>query len=239
MTRSVAPLAHRSALATRLSRLVELDPADVAVLTEAGSAQRHYSARREIMAEGQPIREQRALVSGWGYRQRIVSEGRRQILSFVVPGDLIGVYPQSQPLAAAALLAITELSICPAPTATPGSRLAEAYARSAALDERYLLAQVTRLGRYSAYERLADWLLETYYRLALAGLVVGDRFRLPLTQELIADALGLTSVHVNRTLRAMRHDGLIDLHVGTAFLLDRTRLAKLVDYEPPRVSEDE
>lgn len=228
-----------AALSTRLSRLVLLAAADVQALHQAERDRRCISARQEIVGEAQPIRERRALLSGWACRQRILMDGQRQILSFLLPGDLIGVCHHRNPLAATTIVGVTEMVMCVAPPAEEGSSLAEAYARSAALEERYLVAQITRLGRLNAYERLADWLLETRERLAMVGLSGGDRFALPITQEMLADALGLTSVHVNRTLQAMRRDGLLKLQGGMITLLDRDRLERLVDHKPTRISSDD
>lgn len=230
------PLANPAALSTRMSRLIALDADDLELLTTAERNARRSPARREVIREGEPIRERRALLSGWACRQRILADGRRQILAFLLPGDLIGACQHRHPLASTTLLAVTELVTCPAPAARPGSGLAEAYALSAAHDEHHLMAQITRLGRLSAYERLAEWLLETGDRLALAGLAAPDAFRLPLTQEFLADALGLTPVHVNRTLQAMRRDGLLTLVSGVISFPDRARLERLVGYSAIRVA---
>jgi CRP-like cAMP-binding protein len=238
MNTSKALLPHMAALSTRLSRLVGLDTAEVEALRAAEREQRRSPARRELIAEGEPLRDRRALLSGWACRQRILSDGRRQTLGFLLPGDLIGVCHHSNPLASTSILAITDVIMCPAPTAAPESGLAEAYARSAALEEHYFLSHITRLGRLDASERLADWLLETQERLALVGLPASDQFPLPLTQEMLADALGLTSVHVNRTLQAMRRDDLLTLRGGMISFSDRDRLEKMVDYRPARVSLD-
>jgi CRP-like cAMP-binding protein len=223
---------------SRLSRIAPLNMSDLALLADAERTPRRFPSRREIMHEGDPIREPRALLSGWACHQRILSDGRRQILHFLLPGDLLGLCSHDRPLAATTILAMQEVLTCSLPAAAPATPLAEAYHRSAALEEHYLFAQITRLGRLNAYERLADWLLETTDRLALVGLSSGDRFALPLTQELLGDALGLTSVHLNRTLQAMRRDGLLDLRAGTVTLPDRARLEKIVDYKPPRISAD-
>lgn len=203
-------------VSARLARLAALVPDEVEALQRAERDPRLYAARRELIHEGEPIRDQRALVSGWAYRQRILADGRRQVLGFLLPGDLIEACPQSRPLAAASIMAVTEVHCCFLPVAPQASGLAEAYGHSGALDHHYLLAQITRLGRMDAYERLADWLLEVRERLALVGLATGDQFALPLTQEVLADALGLTSVHVNRTLQALRRDGLLTLRGGVA-----------------------
>ena len=233
MNATIAPKPIQSPLTTRLSHLASLAPAEVEALQIAERDQRRSPARREMIAEGTPIREQRALLSGWACRQRILRDGRRQILSFLLPGDLIGVCHQSNPIAATSILAITDVVTCPAPKASEiGGGLAEAYAVSGALEEHYLLRQVTRLGRLSAHERLADWILEIRERLALAGLCSGNELPIPLTQEILADALGLTSVHVNRTLQGMRRDGLLTSRSGVISLHDRARLEDLVEHRP-------
>ena len=238
MSTSTGPVPAMSPLATRLSALAPLKATELEALNAAERDQRRSPARRELVAEGEPVVGPRAMLSGWACRQRILADGRRQILSFLLPGDLIGACRQTNPLAFTAVLAITEVVTCAVPAAEPGSGLAEAYARSAALEEHQFLAQITRLGRFNAYERLADWFLETGERLAVAGLSAADHFPLPLTQELLADALGLTSVHVNRMLQALRGDGLLTSRGGTISLPDPSRLAKLVDYKPARVSSD-
>ena len=238
MKLSLVSTATTSPLVTRFSHLAPLKASEADALDAAERDRRRYPARREIIAEGAAIREGRALISGWACRQRILSDGRRQILGFLLPGDLIGVCQHSNPIAPTTVLAITELATCSIPPVEAGSALAEAYARSWALDQQYMFAHITRLGRFNAYERLADWFLETRERLALAGLAAADRFPLPLTQELLADALGLTSVHVNRTLQALRRDGMLSTRGGMISLPDRERLERLVDYRPARVSAD-
>jgi CRP-like cAMP-binding protein len=234
----MAAPAYESALLTRLSRLTRLAADQVDALRTAERDQFHVPARRKIIGEGDPIRERRALLSGWACRERILSDGRRQILSFLLPGDLIGMCRHTNPVAPTSIVAITDLVTCPVPAAEPGSGLAEAYARSAALEEYYLLAHVMRLGRLNALERLADWLLEHEERLALAGLSSTDQFAVPLTQEMLADSLGLTSVHVNRTLQAMRRGGLLTMQGGQISLSNRKRLVDLVDFQPARIASD-
>ena len=230
---SSTSLPARSPLVTRLSRLARLTSGELDALQAAERDQHRSLARREMITEGQRIREPRALLSGWACRQRILRDGRRQILSFLLPGDLVGVCRQNNPVAATAILAITDVVTCSLPGADDiGSGLAEAYAVSGAIDEHYLLRNITRLGRLDARERLADWIVEVRERLALAGLCSGNEVSMPLTQELLADALGLTSVHVNRTLQGMRRDGLLTSRGGVISLHDRVRLEDLVEQRP-------
>ena len=226
-----------SPLIVRLDRLGRLDSDEVSALARAERTSRRSAARREIGAEGAPVREQRAILSGWAFRQRILADGSRQILQFLLPGDLIGMGRQENPLAVTSIAAVTEVVTCQVPAAAPGSGLSRAYAMNDAYEEFFLLGQITRLGRLDAMSRMADWLLETHDRLRLAGLCDGDTFAMPLTQEVLADCLGLTSVHVNRTLQAMRRNDLLQGKAGVVTLPDRERLEKMIDYRPVRVSE--
>ena len=107
---------------------------------------------------------------------------------------------------------------------------------SRAIEEAHLLAQITRLGRLSALERIADLFLELYERLSLAGLASNGRFALPLTQEVVADALGLTSVHLSRTLQLARRRGEFEWRDGQVILHDLRQLGRMVGRLPVRVS---
>jgi CRP-like cAMP-binding protein len=95
---------------------------------------------------------------------------------------------------------------------------------------------VTRLGRLNAQERIGDLLLELNERLALAGLADPQGFAMPLTQEMLADALGLTPVHVNRMLQLARREGDIEWRPGRVTLTDVAALAQKVGRAPVRVS---
>jgi len=238
MSTSAAPTLFESIPAIRrLSALAALSPSAVARLRAASAAPRTMRQRREFVTEGEPVHEARIVLSGWACHTHVLRDGRRQVLDFLLPGDLLGVCAQSNPVASASIFAVTEVVTCPAPLprADDGG-LAESYAVSAATSEHYLLRQVTRLGRLNAYERMVDWLMEIHERLALAGLADGGQFSMPLTQELIADTLGLTSVHVNRTLQALRSDGLLTLRSGQVLLPDLCRLEGLIENRPVRVT---
>jgi CRP-like cAMP-binding protein len=234
MTSTADTTVTLSPLATRLSRLARLDAATLAALAQAGREQRRSPPRREMIAEGDVIRKPLAVLSGWAFRQRILSDGRRQIVDFLIPGDLIGLGTHRHPIESPSIVAVTQVVTCVVPDADAGTELAEAYALSAALEKHYLVQHTIRLGRLTAQERLIDWFLEMQGRLTLAGIVSGDAFSVPLTQELLADTLGLTNVHVNRTLQVLRREGLMSAQGGAISLTDRAQLQMMVDHQPPR-----
>ena len=212
------------------------DAAGAASLADAVARAYPVRARRELTSEGRPIAEPRLLLRGWAARVRLLPDGRRQFMSFLLPGDLIGMSAQPQPLAAATVIAVTDVVACRPPSIEETPALAGAYALSAALDEAYLLAQITRLGRLNAQERIADLLLELHERLTRNEMAQGNAFDLPLTQEVLADALGLTSVHVNRMVQQARRDGDLQWKGGRVTLADPAALARKIGRTPTRVS---
>lgn len=234
---SDAALAAPPAALARLAALAPLDGEELATLRAATKDLRRMPARYEILGEGEPIPHAHILLAGWACRTQTLSDGRRQIASLMLPGDLIGMCRHRDPVSVSAVLALTDVVLCRAPRSNDGSRagLAEAYAMSSALDEMYLLRHITRLGRLSAIERTADFLLEMRERLDLCGLAAGNEFPMPLTQEMLADALGLTSVHVNRTLQALRRDGAVTFSRGSVTLHNPQNLARLADRPLTRV----
>lgn len=220
----------------RLAALAPLDAAAVAALQAALGRAITIRAHREIHSEGGAMPGPQLIVSGWAARVRILPDGRRQLISFLLPGDLVGQCGQPEPLSLSALTAMTDVSICSVPSTADAPPLASAYAHSVALEQAYLLEQITRLGRMNAQERIASLLLELHERLRLNGMADATGFDIPLTQEHIADALGLTSVHVNRTLQAMRRSDDLRWQGGRVTLTNPAALAHWLGRQPARVS---
>ena len=215
----------------RLNRLAPLSAEELAALERAATAPTTVAARREILAEGDPVRRPTLLLVGWACRVRSLRDGRRQILEFILPGELVGRCHHPQPRALSSVMALTKLTICAAPEAAAGSSLADAYAISAAQSEAGLLRQITRIGRLSALQRTADLLLDLHERLLSSGSAQPTSFPFPITQETLADALGLTSVHINRTLQTIRRHGLLTMANGMVHLPNPSGLRELIDYQ--------
>jgi CRP-like cAMP-binding protein len=176
---------------------------------------------------------------GWAMQVAHLSDGRRQILHFFIPGDLLGIeallFGARSP--GASIRALTDVDICTFPVdamrtvleMSPEQRerfLDYAHAYIAGLSRR--LADV---GQRSAQGRLAQLLLELWQRLEARGLTTGDSFEMPVRQEHLADALGMTPVHVNRTLGALRSAGIIGFDRKNMHVLDSVRLSKIAEDE--------
>lgn len=227
----IRPEASEGPVEPALERLAGLEPLDdlcKAMLRQAIASARPVPPREEVLREGMPVAEPRLMVSGWAAHIRVLPDGRRQLLSLLLPGDLIGMYSHPRLRALSSVVALTEVSTCPLPSDDLSPHLQKAYASSRALENTYLFAQITRLGRLSAHERLGDLLLELNERLTPCGIANNGRFPLPLTQETLADVLGLTPVHLNRTLQLARRRGELDWKAGYVMLNDPVALAETV-----------
>ena len=215
-------------LTRRLSAFAPLGDGDRALLAALPPQRRQHAPGDDLDELGEALRQPRLVVSGWGCRMRTLPDGRRQIFSFLLPGDLVGIGARPNPLAVCRTTALTRMETADARPLldvlsginrqAPGVRAALLVC--AAQEEACLLDQVVRLGRQTALERTAHLLLELRWRLSTAGLSGERRFPLPLTQEMLADALGLSVVHANRTLQALRRDRLLELRAGYAQLPD-------------------
>jgi CRP-like cAMP-binding protein len=220
-----------------LCRHGELSPAEDQA-ARAGLADMHtMRGGSELVAEGAPAHPF-LLLDGWALRQRVLSDGRRQIFGFVLPGDLSGLSACRSAVAAASMVALTPVTVAPMPMlpeamhAAPQSALGRLAWSQVRNEERALCNQVVRLGQQSAYERLIGLLLELHDRLKDVRLTDDDSFVLPLTQEVLSDALGLSVVHTNRTLQQLRREHLIESRGSTISLNDIALLVEIADYRP-------
>lgn len=232
------PLRYQQAVSpavTRLSALAQLDADAIHALERSIGSSVTDRPRSELLTEGRAISAALLIVDGWAARVRILSDGRRQFLSFLLPGDLVGMCRHERALAVSTVVAITPVRTCRAPDGDHHPALGKAYAISEALEEAYLLAQITRLGRLNALERLADVMLELRERLSLAGQVRGGTFDMPLTQEMLADVLGLTPVHINRMVQQARRQDWLEWRAKRVTIKDTATLASKVGRAPVRV----
>jgi CRP-like cAMP-binding protein len=208
---------------------------DLEVLAELHTGCREVRARSLIVREGEQT-EVFTLQSGWAYRFRTLHDGRRQILSFLMPGDLIGLQALRGHPANYAARALTDATLCAFDTeALQGflrSRryLIESLVDGCAREVETLEQRLVDLGRRTAMERVACLVLEIERGLRERGLSdKADCGPFPLRQEHIADALGLTPVHVSRTLGKLRELGLLEIGGGELCIHDAERLAALAE----------
>jgi CRP-like cAMP-binding protein len=176
------------------------------------------------------------LLQGLAFRQKILSDGSRQIISFHIPGEFLDIQNcllevadhNVQSLTRSLVGVVPKEALLAVMNARPGVR--RAVWLDSLLDASVFREWVVNVGRRDATQRIAHLLCELSLRLKAAGLEEGPTFDFPITQEQLADATGLTSVHTNRTLQRLRKDGLIALSTSKLTILDWDALAEAGDF---------
>jgi CRP-like cAMP-binding protein len=203
-------------------------------------AQDSCSAASILIAEGDPHGKLYTVYSGWAHRFKVLSDGRRQILDILLPGDFIGLDSILASEFSYSVEAITTLTY----DVYNAARLSELYAtqpglglrllRIAAVERQRLETHLTSIGPRSADERMAAFLLTCHARLRARGLVDGNTFPLPLTQQHMADYLGITLVHTNRVLRRLQERDLVALKHREVTIrnMDELKMLALADDQP-------
>ncbi len=214
-----------------------MNSAEVAFIEAFRSDTLSLEAGASIIREQSQTERLFTLFSGWAFRYKSLSDGRRQILNFMLPGDFFGLQQQFADGATYGVEAITDVALC----VFPSGRLWEfyrAYPRLgydltwlSAREEQMLDENLLTTGRRSAMERVAVLLIHLFKRAQRVHLVDPDNgFAFPLTQQHVADALGLSLVHTNRTLRKLQQLGLHSLADGRLVLRNAKALKQLADY---------
>lgn len=174
---------------------------------------------------------------GWACRYSILSNGNRQIINFYLPGDIINPYTIAVTKENHTIYSITSLYISTFNQETLhqllslSPKLDSLYKQMICTEEAMLAEHVVRVGRRSAYQRTIHLLLELYQRLNIIGHTHQRTFYMPLTQELLADMLGMSIVHMNRTLHKLRDEELIEIQTNKISLLNLPKLEQLAEYQ--------
>lgn len=227
-----------SAVASKLEAFTRLSADDKAALVQISRNVRIVDARRDLVCEGDKPHFVHLVLDGWACRYKQLPDGKRQIVSMFLPGDFCDLNVYILKYIDHSIGAITRLKVA---TITPDEMSALTAERprvtqalwwhelvSTAIQREWTL----NLGQRSAYERLAHLLVELYIRLETVKRAWDGRCDFPLTQNDLADATGLTAVHVNRTLQELRRDQLIELDRKQLQILDLERLMEVSMFNP-------
>ena len=191
----------------------------------------------DLLVEGEAVRTGYIIEEGWACRYRLLNDGRRQILTLLVPGDEAGASAGPAQAADHSVATLTPCRVYPVPAAALQAvqqrhpEIRRAFAWSVRRDLAIMQEHVVDLGRRTARERFAHLVLELLCRLRLVGLADGDGFALPLTQGVLADVLGLSIVHVNRTLRWLNDEGLVCYRPGRLRIPDIPGLVRIAEFD--------
>ena len=227
-----------NAFIARVRLMTRLGDADLLALDALLEDRRQLGAGQDLVKSGEPTDRLHIMLDGWAARYKLLRNGQRQITALVLPGDpcdLGGVLVGRQD-SSVVTLTRSEVAVVPRDALLAAGRrypgLADLLLWLTTLDNAQMGERIGSLGRRSARERIAHFFCEMLVRLAAVGLQSGSSCRLPLTQEVIGDTLGLTSVHVNRTLNVLRGDGLVELRDHRLTVKDWPMLKAVAGFAP-------
>ena len=207
-------------------------------LLAAVSRARSIPHRQDILRHGEVPGVAHVLLDGHTCRYQLLRNGHRQITAILVPGDLCDLEAVLRGRADYGVAALTPCTVGEIPLAAiheprePGAGIARALWQHVLRDEAIAREWLVNIGRRPALERVAHLFCELRARLEGVGLASADGFEMNLTQAELADALGLTGVHINRVIRSLRQGGLIRMDGPRLTILDRPALEALAGFDP-------
>jgi CRP-like cAMP-binding protein len=232
-----APASALTQLLRRFKDNVPITPDELPVLREIGWELRTIRRRQSILTEGAKNRAVYFVVDGFLIRYRILRDGQRQIVDLALPGDFAGVPSCFFHDALYTIKALTNATVAVVPLERlvalfeSHPRLAAKIFWSFSCDAAIHAEHLIVVGRRSAHERIAHFLLELLTRLQAVGLADENSFELPLSQEIIGDALGLSLAYVNRTLRRLSDERLVTIKDQKVTIADVEELSFMADFE--------
>jgi len=226
------------ALVRRLSTTSILGREDAEAIRRLPITVRSFQADQVIVRDGDRPTECCLVIEGFCHRSKTISDGGRQILSIHIPGEI----PDLQSLHLAVMdHDLTTMSDCRLGFISHSAlremlrsrpSLAELFWRDTLIDAAMFRDWIVNVGQRPAVSRVAHMLVEIRERLRAIGRTSGPGYTLPMTQERIAEAMGISPVHANRVIRTLREDGILDLNRGQVTVLDERRLQDLADFDP-------
>jgi CRP-like cAMP-binding protein len=221
----------------KLNGFSKLTPDEVAALSTVTAHPEAVPARTDLIREGDRPGPVFVILKGWACRYKILPNGSRQVLAYLMPGDSCDLH--------IGLLAEMDHSIqviTPAVVTTIGRLemdemmenhrgIAKAMYISQLIDEGIMRAWITSMGRRTSIERVAHLMCELYLRARNTGLIDGDELDLPLSQMLLADSLGMTPVHLNRVLKILRDSEAMNISRGALHIKDPRKLIQIAGFD--------
>ena len=210
------------------AKLSQDDAASVDRLTQG--AVREVRPRRDLIREGDSPRSVYLILEGWACRYKTLPDGRRQIVAFLIPGDIfdLNIYilkEMDHSIAAVTALKVVEMGREDVESVLRDHpRVTQALWWDGLVEASIQREWTLNVGQRTALERVSHLLCEMFLRLQVVGMTDGNSCDFPLTQVDLADATGLTAVHVNRTLQELRKQGLIELQSRTLTIPDMNAL---------------
>jgi CRP-like cAMP-binding protein len=221
----------------RLAQASNLQPYEVIAIDGACRQTRQVAAKTYLSRAGDDAQSFPVILAGWAASYQILRNGARQITRLLLPGDAFYLEPVHGPMGGEEVTTISACTIAHVSQPELRSAMAalpavgEAMRGYAAMENAILANWVVNVGRRDALERIAHLICEVHYRLSVIDPELGSTMFFPLTQDDLADVLGLTPVHINRKLQQMRQEGLITLKSRQLTICNHARLAQIAGFD--------
>ena len=226
-----------SCFVSKLQHYLDISEAEQRSLAAFEKNERSIHPDADVYREGDAATELYVVKSGWLCSYRFTESGQRQIVQLRHPGDLCGMHEMMLNLRSASMMALVPSVVCPLPKAAiselfdSAPRMAMLIQGLAALDHVLMVDTLQAIARTSAIDRMLHLLLHLYYRLKLNNPTMKSEFRLPMTQGVIGDMMGLTNVSVSKSLSELERLGHIRRTRGMVDLLQVDRSIERIGYQ--------
>lgn len=221
----------------KLGSFADLSDVELRILLRLSASAAEFPPKHDLIREGDRPGPVFAVLEGWACRYKVLPNGSRQVTAFLMPGDtcdlhigLLDAMDHSiQTITAARVATIGRAEMDAVMDDHRG--IARAMYVSQLVDEGIMRAWITSMGRRSSIERVAHLMCELYLRGRSIGLAAEDHFALPLSQIMLADALGMTPVHMNRVLKDLRQSEVMDIRRGSLTVINPGKLVQIAGFD--------
>jgi len=227
-----------NAFIRKLEGFVSLSPEDCAALEAICGKSRDFAADTDIAREGEKAEAMHVIVEGFAVRYKITSDGDRQIFAYLIPGDTCDLHAPLLDRSDHSIGTVTSARIVSIPHSQilklmdERPTIARALWISTLVDAATLREWIVNLGQREAPQRIAHLFCELHVRLMAVGLATHTSFELPITQLELGDTLGISAIHVNRSLKDLRDAGLVTLKHARIHIPDMERLKEFSGFDP-------
>lgn len=231
-------MALPNAFIRKLEGFAPLDPADRQFLLDLSSRPIPFERDQEIISEGDEPKYVHLVMEGLAARAKTLRDGNRQIFAYLIPGDFCDLHVSILSEMDHDIVTITPCSVVRIPRSAINDvigthpRIAKALWWCTLVDAATLREWVVNLGQRTAEQRIAHLFCELHTRLKAVGLVQGGTFSLPINQTELGDTMGLSPVHVNRSLKGLRDSNLVTFRGKIIHIPNIERLKAFADFKP-------
>jgi len=214
---------------------------ELGYISDFKSGELKIQAGATLFAEKSDSAHVYTVLTGWAFRYKLLQDGGRQVLNFALPGDLLGLQASLFDSLDHSVEALSDLTLC----VFEREKLWELFQKQPSLafdvtwlashEERLMDEHMLNVGQRTAIHRMAYLILHLFERAQRAGLAQGDKMLMPLTQDHLADALGLSLVHTNKTLRKLIKNEFLTWKSGELKLRNRAELSEFCGFDASRM----